>query len=85
MLLGAVLFGSACAAMLFIPLAEAWLVYPTMVLLGAGSAVITVISVSMEADLVGRNVESGAFVYGAMSLTDKLSNGAAILVIQARA
>ena len=36
----------------------------------------------MEADLVGTNTESGAFVYGAMSLTDKLSNGVVIIIVQ---
>ena len=82
MLAGALLFGAACAAMLLIPAADSWAVYPAVGLLGVGSAVVTVISVSMEADLVGRNVESGAFVYGAMSFTDKLSNGLVILAIQ---
>eukprot|EP00455_Lapot_gusevi_P028657 TRINITY_DN3063_c0_g3_i1.p1 TRINITY_DN3063_c0_g3~~TRINITY_DN3063_c0_g3_i1.p1 ORF type:complete len:118 (-),score=21.07 TRINITY_DN3063_c0_g3_i1:24-377(-) len=41
-----------------------------------------VTSVQLEADLVGDNTESGAFVYGALSFTDKLSNGIAIYVIQ---
>lgn len=82
MLAGAILFGAACCAMLFIPASASWAAYPAMCFLGAGSAVITIISVSMEADLVGRNVESGAFVYGAMSLTDKLSNGIFIFAIQ---
>ena len=56
--------------------------YVSAVLLGAGNSLIMVTSVSLEADLVGENFESGAFVYGAMSFTDKLSNGIAVLAIQ---
>ena len=41
-----------------------------------------VTSLSITADLIGSNVESGAFVYGAMSFCDKLSNGAAVMLIQ---
>ncbi|KAE9020687.1 hypothetical protein PF007_g4691 [Phytophthora fragariae] len=33
-------------------------------------------------DLVGNQVESGTFVYGAMGFTDKISNCIAILFIQ---
>uniref|UniRef100_A0AAQ6IC46 Major facilitator superfamily domain-containing protein 12 n=1 Tax=Anabas testudineus TaxID=64144 RepID=A0AAQ6IC46_ANATE len=54
-------------------------VYWASVLLGAGSATILVISLSMTAELI----QSGAFVYGAMSFTDKLANGVAVMVIQA--
>ena len=32
-------------------------------------------SLSITAELVGDNVESSAFIYGAMSFTDKLSTG----------
>ncbi|RHY22089.1 hypothetical protein DYB32_009622 [Aphanomyces invadans] len=41
-----------------------------------------VTSVCLEGDLVGDSCESGAFVYGAMSFTDKISNGVAVLWIQ---
>ena len=83
LVLGGALFNAGCAAMFFLqegPTAPA--VYAAVVLLGAGSAIAMVISVSMEADLVGTNTESGAFVYGALSLTDKLSNGIVIVVVQ---
>jgi Na+/melibiose symporter-like transporter len=79
---GAILFAAACCLMMFLESSFSFLMYPAVVILGLGSAVTMVISVSMEADLVGRNVETAAFVYGAMSLTDKLSNGVAILAIQ---
>ncbi|KAM9322538.1 major facilitator superfamily domain-containing protein 12-like [Pholidichthys leucotaenia] len=58
-------------------------VYGAAVLLGAGSATILVISLAMTADLIANQTQSGAFVYGAMSFTDKLANGVAVMVIQA--
>ena len=36
----------------------------------------------LEADLIGRKTEHGAFVYGALSFTDKLANGVLIFVLQ---
>jgi hypothetical protein len=52
------------------------------VFLGAGSASCTVISLTMETELIGDNIEGGAFVFGALSFTDKLSSGIAVLVVQ---
>ncbi|XP_061458116.1 major facilitator superfamily domain-containing protein 12 isoform X2 [Rhineura floridana] len=57
-------------------------VYGAAILLGAGSATILVTSLSMTADLIGTNTHSGAFVYGAMSFTDKVANGVAVMIIQ---
>ncbi|KAM9349194.1 major facilitator superfamily domain-containing protein 12-like [Symphorus nematophorus] len=57
-------------------------VYGAAVLLGAGSATILVISLAMTAELIADQTQSGAFVYGAMSFTDKLANGVAVMVIQ---
>ncbi|KAK3565487.1 hypothetical protein QTP86_010866 [Hemibagrus guttatus] len=57
-------------------------VYGAAVLLGAGSAVILVMSLSMTANLIGDQTQSGAFVYGAMSFTDKVANGIAVMIIQ---
>ncbi|XP_042353816.1 major facilitator superfamily domain-containing protein 12-like [Plectropomus leopardus] len=57
-------------------------VYGAAVLLGAGSATILVISLSMTAELIGDQTQSGAFVYGAMSFTDKVANGVAVMIIQ---
>ena len=48
---------------------------------GAGSSAILITSLSITADLIGNNVESGAFIYGAMSFTDKLSCGLAVMLI----
>ncbi|KAM6918299.1 major facilitator superfamily domain-containing protein 12-like [Xenentodon cancila] len=58
-------------------------VYGAAVLLGSGSATILVISLAMTAELIGDQTQSGAFVYGAMSFTDKLANGVAVMIIQA--
>ncbi|KAF1320483.1 Glycoside-pentoside-hexuronide, partial [Globisporangium splendens] len=57
-------------------------IYAFSIVLGMGNSIIMVTSVCLEGDLVGNNIESGAFVYGAMSFTDKISNGIAILLIQ---
>ncbi|XP_059379582.1 major facilitator superfamily domain-containing protein 12-like [Carassius carassius] len=57
-------------------------VYGAAVLLGAGSAVILVMSLSMTANLIGDQRQSGAFVYGAMSFTDKVANGIGVMIIQ---
>jgi len=52
-------------------------------LIGVAGSTLLITSLSLTADLIGANIDSGAFVYGAMSLTDKVSNGAAVLIIQA--
>jgi len=80
---GAGALGVACGGFFLATPHTAWLVYPSAILLGLGSAVVSVLSVSAEADLIGAYTDSGAFVFGAISLTDKLSNGAAVMAIQA--
>ncbi|KAM9761892.1 major facilitator superfamily domain-containing protein 12 [Menidia menidia] len=57
-------------------------IFGAAVLLGAGSATILVMSLSMTASLIGEQTQSGAFVYGSMSLTDKVANGVGIMLIQ---
>lgn len=61
---------------------KVWGVYPVAVLLGIGGSVLLITSLSITADLIGENSEGGAFVYGFMSLLDKVSNGIVIMVIQ---
>jgi Na+/melibiose symporter-like transporter len=65
------------------PQVEQITVYGSTVLLGAGGSTLLVTSLSMVADLIGPTVGSGAFVYGLMSFTDKVSNGVAVQVVQA--
>ncbi|KAM5230434.1 major facilitator superfamily domain-containing protein 12 isoform 2-T2 [Hipposideros larvatus] len=57
-------------------------VYAAAMLLGMGCATILVTSLAMTADLIGPHTHSGAFVYGAMSFSDKVANGLAVMVIQ---
>lgn len=52
------------------------------ILLGSGSTVILVTSLSLTSDLVGSNTGSSAFVFGSMSFLDKLSNGIAVALLQ---
>ncbi|XP_020020289.2 major facilitator superfamily domain-containing protein 12 isoform X1 [Castor canadensis] len=57
-------------------------VYAAAALLGAGCATILVTSLAMTADLIGPHTYSGAFVYGAMSFSDKVANGLAVMAVQ---
>ncbi|KAH0546158.1 major facilitator superfamily domain-containing protein 12-like [Cotesia glomerata] len=57
-------------------------IYPVSLLLGSSGSIMLVTSLGVTADLIGPNTESGAFVYGAMSFTDKLSNGCVVMAIQ---
>ncbi|CAF2407901.1 unnamed protein product [Rotaria sp. Silwood2] len=52
------------------------------VLLGIGTSTSSICSSALASDLIGLNTECGAFVYGIMSLTDKLTNGIIIVIIQ---
>ncbi|KAG5275983.1 hypothetical protein AALO_G00126650 [Alosa alosa] len=58
------------------------LIYGGAVLLGSGSTIILVMSLSLTANLIGEQTQSGAFVYGAMSFTDKVANGLGVMLIQ---
>ena len=49
---------------------------------GSSSCILLITSLGMTADLIGDKVQSGALIYGLMSLTDKLSNGLAVVLIQ---
>ena len=53
-----------------------------MTCLGCSSCVLLITSLGLTADLIGPHIQSGALIYGLMSLTDKLSNGLAVLLIQ---
>lgn len=51
-------------------------------ILGAGGALMLVTSLGLTADLIGNATNTAAFVYGAMSFSDKLANGLAVISIQ---
>lgn len=57
-------------------------VYGACALLGMGGSTLLINSLAMISQMIERNTDTSAFVYGSMSLLDKLSNGAAIMVIQ---
>ena len=82
LLLGSVFVLLPCVGMWWIDPDTWYCVYPAVAVLGVGSAIVLVTSQQLQADLVGLNTASAAFVYGAHSFTDKVSNGVAIFVIQ---
>ncbi|KAK3872749.1 hypothetical protein Pcinc_022184 [Petrolisthes cinctipes] len=61
-----------------------WGIFLVAALLGIGGSTLLITSLSITADLIGHNVEGGAFVYGFMSLVDKVSNGVLIMIIQTK-
>lgn len=57
-------------------------IYVVACLLGSGGSIILVSSLGITTDLIGEKTDSGAFIYGLMSFTDKLANGVAVVIIQ---
>ena len=57
-------------------------VYFVAAFLGIGSTVMLVTSLALTAEFIGNDTDSSAFIYGLMSLTDKVSNGFAVILIQ---
>ena len=50
--------------------------------IGIGGSTMLVTSLSLTAEFIGSDTSSSAFIYGLMSLTDKVSNGVAVVLIQ---
>lgn len=57
-------------------------IYPASIMLGFAGSIMLVTSLGITADYIGQHVDNGAFVYGTMSFTDKLSSGLAVILIQ---
>merc|ERR1712141_658652 len=57
-------------------------IYFIAIMIGSGGAGMLISSLSIIAEMIGQNTQSSAFVYGAISLVDKLSNGIAMIIIQ---
>lgn len=57
-------------------------VYIAAGILGIGCTIILITGLAMVSDLIGKNPENGAFVYGYMSFTDKLANGIVIQLVE---
>lgn len=70
------------AGLYVLPKCHCVLAYALAVGLGIGNSIIMITSINMEGDLVRMTSSGSAFVYGAMSFTDKVSNGIAIVIIQ---
>ena len=61
--------------LIFITEKEAWFVYISSALIGVGLALMLNTGTSLISDVLGGDVKSAAFVYGAYSLLDKFANG----------
>jgi len=71
--------------------ASIWIIYAdttnnffwgVAVLLGMGGSIMLVMALSMISKLIGDNTSTTGFVYGIMSLLDKISNGVAVAILQ---
>jgi len=77
---GGVAFVGACASISFIPPgAFSALIYPVVAAVGVGAATATVSVATLQSDLLGDDTASAGFVFGVMSLSDKLNAGVVIL------
>nr|XP_022328969.1 major facilitator superfamily domain-containing protein 12-like [Crassostrea virginica] len=72
----------ACVWIFFIDEATSSRVYGVAALSGIGGSTVLVTSLAMTSDLIDQYSNSAAFVYGAMSFTEKLANGLAVVLIQ---
>ncbi|GAB6018971.1 Major facilitator super domain-containing protein 12 [Chamberlinius hualienensis] len=64
------------------PTFNTYQIYIVAVLMGVSGSVMLITCLGITADLIGDNVQSGAFVFGAMSFADKLSNGIVVAIVQ---
>jgi Na+/melibiose symporter-like transporter len=79
---GAVLFVGACVLISFVPPEYGALMYPLVACIGFGSATATVNVATLQSDLLGTDLRSAAFVFGVMSMADKVHAGVIILGLQ---
>ena len=52
-----------------------WLIYPCAAIQGVGVALMLNTGTSLISDVIGKDAESAAFVYGIYSFLDKMANG----------
>ncbi|CAK9299785.1 unnamed protein product [Gordionus sp. m RMFG-2023] len=78
--LGTILLIVSCMCMWFQNLGTK--IYIIAPCLGAATSTLIIVSLSLTADLIGSNIATSSFIYGSMSLVDKISNGLAILLLQ---
>uniref|UniRef100_A0A0N5AFJ7 Major facilitator superfamily domain-containing protein 12 n=1 Tax=Syphacia muris TaxID=451379 RepID=A0A0N5AFJ7_9BILA len=75
------IFGIANCIWMRFPLNEASL-FIVAIIFGGVQAVLLVGSLAFSSDMINKNTESAAFVFGAMSFLDKLANGVAYQIIE---
>ena len=61
-----------------------WLVFVCASFQGVGLAIMLNISTSLISDVIGKDEQSAAFVYGCYSFFDKLANGVILFLITVR-
>lgn len=61
-----------------------WLVYLLSSISGVGLAIMINTATSLISDVIGKDADSSAFVYGAYSFFDKVANGAIIFIITSK-
>lgn len=57
--------------------------FAVAILLGAGSSITMISSLSITADMIGPNTKLGGFVYSAVTFFDKLVTGFVVIIIEA--
>lgn len=80
--MGGSIIGVTISFGLFFLLTDNISMYILVSLMGIAQALLLISSLGMTAQLINKNTESGAFVYGIMSFVDKLSNGIVIQIIE---
>ncbi len=78
MFIAVVITAIGCVPLIFIPVSMNWLVYIFCPITQVGMAIMINISTSLISDVIGKDAESSAFVYGFYSFMDKIANGFAI-------
>ena len=63
---------------LFIPVDRYWIIYIAAPIAQVGMAIMMNTSTSLISDVIGKDADSSAFVYGFYSFMDKIANGVAI-------
>lgn len=63
--------------------ASQYQLYAVAILLGAGSSITMISSLSITADMIGPNTKLGGFVYSAVTFFDKLVTGFVVIIIEA--
>ena len=61
-----------------------WMVYLLSSIQGVGLAIMLNTATSLISDVIGKDAESSAFVYGAYSFFDKVANGIIIFIITSK-